>query len=165
MVTSALANITTANFVKKAVLSTWLETAPTVALVEQLVGNAIATGYLNPSNLFVVMPQSTYRLWRAGMLATFRDLNGILDYTVVPSNNAAITKTFITDGTGYGLGIGADIGLENEQMSVFSNESGNFGYSLHLIQNPTAQTIILGSRIIWGGAILNPNGILFAAVS
>lgn len=145
----------------KAVVAAWSEAAPTLAALQATVGTALATGKIDPSNVIVGMPSSTYFAFMAVLNALPRDVN--LGFKIVPVFSSAITKTFITDASAVGVGLAADNGTNYEEVENFTTENDSLGYALHVIHQPAKQVVTTGVRLIYGTALLNSTGLLWAA--
>lgn len=161
--TAAYSLLTSANFTTTVAGTGWSESAPTLPALYKFVEKAKATGKINPNNVVVVMPSSTYAGAKSVLDALPREAS--LGFTLVPTYNANLTSTWITDGSAIGLGIGGDAGVKSgvEEFEFFTSTDAQIGYGLHIIPDAINQKFIVGLRTIFGTKVLNTTGAIYAA--
>lgn len=148
----------------KVVVSAWSESAPTLPALYSVVEAAKRTGKLDPTNLIVLMPSTTYAVIKAVLDQTLRIVNP--GFEVVPVYASSITQTCITDGSAVGLAFGVDAGVEmTEQFEYFATTDNSGGYGLHLIPNANGNAWTIAVRSIYGTKVLNNTGFLWASAS
>lgn len=148
----------------KVVISAWSESAPTLPALYSVVEAAKKTGKLDPTNIKVLMPSTTYGLMRGVLDALARPAD--LGFEVVPVYASTLTQTALTDGSAVGIGIGADYGVSMvEEFEYFASSDNQIGYGLHIIPNGNGNSYTLAVRSIYGTKVLNTTGFLWASAS
>lgn len=148
----------------KVVVSAWSESAPTLPALYSVVEAAKKTGKLDPTNIKVLMPSTTYGLMRGVLDALARPAD--LGFEVVPVYAPTLTQTALTDGSAVGIGIGADYGVSMvEEFEYFASSDNQIGYGLHIIPNGNGNSYTLAVRSIYGTKVLNTTGFLWASAS
>lgn len=163
VVASIYGALTETAYTGTVVVSSWSESAPTLKALYSLVEKAKGTGKINPNDVYVLMPSSTYASLKADLDSLPRE--AALGFTVVPVYASGFAKTAIMDKSALAVGFGADQGFSNEEFSYVANAADGVGYGIHIIEDPKARLKTLAIVANYGFAVTNANGLLWASAT